>query len=74
MPRVSHGGRRRLARFLVPILVATLAPAGCGSGNQAGDVTPASKDASRRQKDMQDFMKDRQKVNTASKSAPRQHP
>jgi hypothetical protein len=67
--------RPPLARFLALIVAVALAPAGCDSGNQSGDRTATSKDATKRQKEMYDFMKNEApKAQASSKHGPRNHP
>jgi hypothetical protein len=43
-------------------LIAPLTAAGCGGDNQSGDTTPVAKEASQRQADMYNFMKEKGKV------------
>jgi len=76
MPKDPRDGRPPLARFLALILVAALSTAGCESGsNQSGDRTPTSKDATKRQKEMQDFMKNEHpKANNPTKPRSGLHP
>jgi hypothetical protein len=67
-------GRPRLARFLASNLIAALAAAGCGGGNQSGDTTVVAKEAPKRTADMYNFMKEKGKVKGAPTGAPTDAP
>ena len=74
MPRDPSGHGLRLAQSLAFSLIAALATGGCGADNQSGETTPVAKEATRRQADMYNFMKEKGKVKDAPKAAPKGAP